>query len=137
MIALDNRTRRSYASEIGPPGNVSTEALVDQIPPPPLPAGREVLIVDRAAAGDRARRCSTSSSRPPIYRIFDLVAGRQELRPTRRASGGPRRMPGTNPDAIEAWALRRRSPSSTCWSGWPTTGGSCCCPATCTTPRAR
>ena len=45
MVALDNRTRRSYAAEIGPPGNVSPEALVDQLPRPPLPAGRQVLIV--------------------------------------------------------------------------------------------
>ena len=39
VVALDNRTRRSYAAEIGPPGNVSPEALVDQLPLPPLPAG--------------------------------------------------------------------------------------------------
>ena len=43
VVALDNRTRRSYVAEIGPPGNVSPEALVDQLPRPPLPAGREVL----------------------------------------------------------------------------------------------
>ena len=45
VVALDNRTRRSYPAEIGPPGNVSPEALVDQLPLPPLPAERKVLIV--------------------------------------------------------------------------------------------
>ena len=45
VIALDNRTRRSYVGDLGPPGNVSPEALRDQIPPPPLPAGIEMLLV--------------------------------------------------------------------------------------------
>ena len=40
LISLDNRTRRSYASRLGPPGNVSVDAMVDQVPKPPLLAGQ-------------------------------------------------------------------------------------------------
>src|SRR5262249_37664343 len=36
VIAFDNRTRRSYGSRNGPPGNVSIDAQIDQIPLPPL-----------------------------------------------------------------------------------------------------
>jgi hypothetical protein len=101
VVALDNRTRRSYAAEIGPPGNVSAEALVDQLLPPPLPAGREVLVVVGPLQVLGAGLLDEVVS-PAIYRIFDLVKAGE------RASDqvtGLRRMPGTNPDALETWAL--------------------------------
>ncbi len=101
VVALDNRTRRSYAAEIGPPGNVSPEALVDQLPLPPLPAGREVLIVVAPLQVFGAGLLDEIVS-PAIYRIFDLVKASE------RASdqvSGARRMPGTNPDALETWSL--------------------------------
>ncbi|WP_116995903.1 hypothetical protein [Desertimonas flava] len=101
VVALDNRTRRSYAAEIGPPGNVSPEALVDQLPPPPLPAGRKVLVVVAPLQVIGPGVLDELVS-PAIYRIFDMVkAG--DL--TSDKVGGSRRMPGTNPDALETWSL--------------------------------
>lgn len=101
VVALDNRTRRSYAAEIGPPGNVSPEALVDQLPRPPLPAGREVLIVIAPLQVIGAGLLDEIVS-PAIYRIFDLVKAGE--RAGDQVSGS-RRMPGTNPDALETWSL--------------------------------
>jgi hypothetical protein len=101
VVALDNRTRRSYPAEIGPPGNVSAEALVDQLPRPPLPVGREVLIVIAPLQVIGAGLLDEIVS-PAIYRIFDLVKAGE------RASdqvSGSRQMPGTNPDALETWSL--------------------------------
>ena len=54
VVVLDNRTRRSYAGAERAAGNVSAEAMTDQIPLPPLPAGREILVVVAPLAGDRA-----------------------------------------------------------------------------------
>jgi hypothetical protein len=101
VVALDNRTRRSYAAEIGPPGNVSPEALVDQLPPPPLPAGREVLVViaPLQVIGPGVLDDLVS---PSIYKIFDL-AKKGEI--TSDKVSGSRLMPGTNPDALETWSL--------------------------------
>jgi hypothetical protein len=102
VVAFDNRTRRSYPAEIGPPGNVSPDALVDQLPPPPLPAGRQVLVVVAPLQVIGPGVLDELVS-PSIYRIFDLVkAG--ELTSDTNVSGA-RRMPGTNPDALETWSL--------------------------------
>jgi hypothetical protein len=101
VVAFDNRTRRSYASEVGPPGNVSPEALVDQLPPPPLAAGREVLIVIAPLQVIGPGVLDEIVS-PAIYRIFDMAkAGKL----ADDQVSGSRRMPGTNPDALETWAL--------------------------------
>lgn len=101
VVAFDNRTRRSYASEIGPPGNVSPDALVDQLLPPPLPAGREVLIAI-APLQVIGPGVLDELVAPAIYRIFDMAHAKG-------LSGdevaGSRRMPGTNPDALETWAI--------------------------------
>ncbi|KQY47622.1 hypothetical protein [Cellulomonas sp. Root137] len=102
VVALDNRTRRSYAAEIGPPGNVSTEALVDQIPRPPLPAGREVLVVIAPLQVIGPPVIDEVVARA-IYRIFDLFTAGDLTDPESLA--GDRRMPGTNPDALETWAF--------------------------------
>jgi hypothetical protein len=101
VVAFANRTRRSYASEVGPPGNVSPEALVDQLPPPPLAAGREVLIVIAPLQVIGPGVLDEIVS-PAIYRIFDMAkAGKL----ADDQVSGSRRMPGTNPDALETWAL--------------------------------
>ena len=101
VVALDNRTRRSYLAEMGPPGNVSVEALVDQIPKLPLPAGREVLVVIAPLQVIGPAVLDEVVGRA-IYRIFDAVkAG--DLADEKTA--GNRAMPGTNPDALETWAL--------------------------------
>lgn len=102
VVALDNRTRRSFVAEIGPPGNVAPEALVDQIPVPPLPAGREVLVVLAPLQVIGPPVIDEVVARA-IYRVFDLVA-MSELTSSTSASGN-RLMPGTNPDALETWAF--------------------------------
>ncbi|KQY24717.1 hypothetical protein ASD16_04220 [Cellulomonas sp. Root485] len=101
VAALDNRTRRSYVAEIGPPGNVTPEALVDQLPRPPLPAGREVLVVI-APLQVIGPPVIDEIVAKAIYRIFDLFDS--ELTDPASVSG-KRRMPGTNPDALETWAF--------------------------------
>ena len=104
-IALDNRTRRSYVSQAGPPGNVSVDALVDQIPLPPLPAEREILIVI-APLQVIGPPVLDEIVAPLSYRVFDAVQAKStssELDVT--STSGLRQMTGTNPDAIEAWAF--------------------------------
>lgn len=98
LLVMDNRTRRSFVSDVGPPGNASLEAIAEQIPAGPLPAGVEAVFVV----------ASLPVIGPPIfdeviaplsYRIFDLkeyIFNRDE-----RLKG----MPGKNPDAVEAWAF--------------------------------
>ena len=104
-IAFDNRTRRSYVTQGGPPGNVSVDAMVDQIPPPPLPADREILIVI-APLQVIGPPVLDEIVAPLSYRIFDAV---QAKSPTSEldapSTSGLRQMTGTNPDAIEAWAF--------------------------------
>ncbi|NUU16755.1 hypothetical protein HP550_05770 [Cellulomonas humilata] len=102
VVALDNRTRRSFVAEIGPPGNVATEALVDQIPRPPLPAGREVLVVIAPLQVIGPPVIDEVVARA-IYRIFDLATAGDLTDP--ESAAGARRMPGTNPDALETWAF--------------------------------
>jgi hypothetical protein len=105
VIALDNRTRRSYAGQNGPPGNVSKEAMVDQVPPPPLPAGREILIVV-APLQVIGPPVLDEIVAPLSYRLFDAFAARKKSALTDASSlTGLRQMTGTNPDAIEAWAF--------------------------------
>ncbi len=102
VVALDNRTRRSYAAEIGPPGNVSAEALVDQIPKLPLPAGREVLVVIAPLQVIGPAVLDEVVGRA-IYRIFDAIKANKLA--NKDETAGFREMPGTNPDALETWAL--------------------------------
>ncbi|HEX6054141.1 MAG TPA: hypothetical protein VFZ21_32950, partial [Gemmatimonadaceae bacterium] len=104
-VVFDNRTRRSYASQAGPPGNVSVDALVDQLPLPPLPAGREILIVV-APLPVIGPPVLDEIVAPLSYRVFDAVQAKNTaslLDPS--STSGLRQMTGTNPDAIEAWAF--------------------------------
>jgi hypothetical protein len=105
VIAFDNRTRRSYAGQNGPPGNVSIDAMVDQIPLPPLPADREILIVI-APLQVIGPPVLDEIVAPLSYRIFDAVGAKNKHGNTDASSPtGLRQMTGTNPDAIEAWAF--------------------------------
>jgi len=99
LVALDNRTRRSFVSRIGPPGNLSERALKDQLPAGPLEAGLEVLVLvaPLPVIGPPALDEFVA---PLVYRVFDAKA-RNDL----DKFAGPRAMAGTNPDAIEAWAF--------------------------------
>jgi hypothetical protein len=108
-VALDNRTRRSFASRNGPPGNVSNGpagnpaagAQAAQVPAAPLADGREVLIVV-APLQVLAPSIFDEIIAPGAYRAFDALAGKAARSDTGR---GTDLMAGTNPDAIEGWAL--------------------------------
>jgi hypothetical protein len=105
VVALDNRTRRSYGSRNGPPGNVAIDAQLEQIPPAPLPGGRELLVVI-APLQVIGPPLLDELVAPLTYRIFDAVKGFQadsSLGP--RSQTGQRGMLGTNPDAVEAWCF--------------------------------
>jgi hypothetical protein len=108
VIALDNRTRRSYPSRIGPPGNVSTTAQIDQVPIPPNPPllpGFEVLIVI-APLQVIGPPVLDEIVAPLSYRAFDLKLSLSDESLTDSTSrSGLRGMPGTNPDSIEAWSF--------------------------------
>jgi len=99
LLALDNRTRRSFVSRVGPPGNVSVKVQTEQIPDQPLSAGSEVLIVV-APLQVIGPPTFDELIAPIAYRAFDLTAhGDLEKH------AGSKGMTGTNPDAIEAWAF--------------------------------
>lgn len=105
VIAFDNRTRRSYGSRNGPPGNVSIDAQVDQIPLPPMPGEREVLLVI-APLQVIGPPVLDELVAPLSYRAFDAIASAHHDSDTSPSSTtGLREMLGTNPDAIEAWAF--------------------------------
>jgi hypothetical protein len=105
VIAFDNRTRRSYGSLEGPPGNVSIDAQVDQIPLPPLPAGREVLIVV-APLQVIGPSVLDEIAAPLSYRASDAAeAAKKDSDLLPNSTTGRRGMLGTDPDAIEGWAF--------------------------------
>ena len=99
LVAIDNRTRRSFVSRIGPPGNLSPKALEEQIPAGPLDAGLEVLILV-APLPVIGPPTLDEFVAPLVYRVFD-VANRNDLDKYEGSKG----MAGTHPDAIEAWAF--------------------------------
>ena len=112
LVALDNRTRRSFVSREGPPGNVAIPVQAEQIPAT-LPPGRELLVVV-APLQVIGPGLLDELIAPTAYRLFDGIAY-SDLNPSeeetkedqqlQRRAVGTRRMVGTNPDAIEAWAF--------------------------------
>ncbi len=96
LLALDCRTRRSFISRYGPPGNISDSALKEQIPEK-LPAGLEVAIVISSLPVFAAPMFDELVA-PLVYRTFDV---KSYLEHRDKIIQG---MPGTNPDAIEGWA---------------------------------
>ena len=105
VIALDNRTRRSYGSRNGPPGNVDIDVQREQIPPAPLPDGRELLVVI-APLQVVGPPLLDELVAPLTYRIFDTVKGIQgDSALGSDSKTGQRGMLGTNPDAVEAWCF--------------------------------
>jgi hypothetical protein len=99
LIAIDNRTRRSFVSRIGPPGNLSPKALAEQVPAGPLEAGLDVLVVV-APLPVIGPPMLDELVAPLVYRIFDL-----KERNNLEKQAGTKGMAGTDPDAIEAWAF--------------------------------
>ncbi|MCC6861018.1 MAG: hypothetical protein IT158_20795 [Bryobacterales bacterium] len=98
LIAIDNRTRRSFVSRIGPPGNIAIAAIPDQIPAGPLDAGIEVAIV-LAPLPVVGPPVFDEVVAPLAYRVYDMASFFKE------GDHNLKNMPGTNPDAIEAWAF--------------------------------
>jgi hypothetical protein len=108
-VALDNRTRRSFVSRLGPPGNVEGSldpnertAQTEQIPAGPFTEGKEVLLVI-APLQVLGPPLLDELVAPAAFRVFDLIAYSKKLDPELKF--GSRSMSGTNPDAIEAWAF--------------------------------
>jgi hypothetical protein len=115
MVALDNRTRRSFVSREGPPGNVAIPAQADQVPAT-LPQGCELLVVIAPLQVLGAGLLDEMIA-PTAYRAFD-AAKYDDINPDPAKDKpqedeqqvdlkrvGTRRMLGTDPDAIEAWAF--------------------------------
>jgi hypothetical protein len=98
LIALDNRTRRSFVSRIGPPGYIAIPCIAEQIPAGPLYAGIEVAIVI-APLPVVGPPVFDEVVAPLAYRVYDMVSFMKE------GDQSLKNMPGTNPDAIEAWAF--------------------------------
>ncbi|WP_045224495.1 hypothetical protein [Methyloterricola oryzae] len=99
LAALDNRTRRSYVTRQGPPGNVAKEAQAEQIPAAPLDNGRLLILV--APLQVLAPSVFDEIVAPASYRLFDAFGAA----PDKPKGRGGEFMVGTNPDAIEGWAL--------------------------------
>ena len=91
VLVLDTRSRRAYRDRIAPPTNLSEAAMKEQVPDGPLPQGLEVLFVVAPL---------------PIFGLplADEVAGAIAFRAYDAThSSVIEGMPGTNPDAAEAW----------------------------------
>jgi hypothetical protein len=97
LLVLDCRTRRSFASRTSAPGNLSTKALTEQVPAGPLPAGIDVLVVVSSLTVIGTPIIDELVG-PMLYRLFDLFS-----------HGNKGGMPGTDPDAIEAWPYEPRA----------------------------
>jgi len=97
-LVLDNRTRRSFLSVIGPPENISSTSLKKQIPIAPLEPGLELLVIV-APMPLLAPPVIDELISPASYRIFDAKSYKK-LNKKSNTKG----MPGTDPDAIEGWA---------------------------------
>jgi hypothetical protein len=98
ILAIDNRTRRSFVDFQGAPGNLSFNGMSDLIPENPSPKDDEVCIVI-APLPVLGPSLLDELVAPLAYKAFDLkeyFAGGEEVK-----SG----MLGTNPDAIEAWTF--------------------------------
>jgi hypothetical protein len=108
-VAIDNRTRRSYLSRVGPPGNIEgsldpdeNTAQTEQIPAGPLTDGKELLLVI-APLQVIGPPLLDELVAPVAYRAFDMFSYGKKLDP--KSKFGRRGMSGTDPDAIEAWAF--------------------------------
>ena len=98
-LVLDCRTRRSFVSRVSPPGNIGKEAQKEQIPDLPNPSGKEVWFIV-SSLPVLGPPIFDELFAPLLFKVFD-VKGVDALQKDR----GTKRMPGTNPDAIEAWCF--------------------------------
>lgn len=98
-IVLDCRTRRSFASRVSPPGNIGKEALKEQIPDAPNPSDKEVWFIV-SSLPVLGPPIFDELFAPLLFKVFD-AKGVDALQKNR----GTKQMPGTNPDAVEAWCF--------------------------------
>jgi hypothetical protein len=91
VLVLDTRTRRAYRTRVAPPTNLPTAALEQQIPAGPLPAGLELLVVV-APLPVFGLPVADELGGPLAYTATDVFSA-DEIDA----------MPGTDPDAAEAW----------------------------------
>ena len=98
VVALDNRTQRNWVSRAGPPTNIILAGDRETDSCRPVPSGKDVLIIV-APLPVLGPPMFDELIAPLAYRAFDvkeiIANGNENLRG----------MPGTNPDAIEAWAF--------------------------------
>jgi hypothetical protein len=99
VIVLDCRTRRAFASRISPPGNIGKEAQKEQIPSEPVPKDTDVTVVI-SSLPVLGPPIFDELFAPLLFRLFDAKDAEKLQR-----NRGSRRLPGTNPDAVEAWAF--------------------------------
>jgi hypothetical protein len=99
VIVLDCRTRRSFASRVSPPGNIGLTAQAEQIPETP-PGGKKDVYIVVASLPVIGPPIFDELFAPLLFRAFDALKG-ADLQKDR----GTKRMPGTNPDAEEAWCF--------------------------------
>ncbi|MBX2873584.1 MAG: hypothetical protein KTR30_15830 [Saprospiraceae bacterium] len=98
VLVVDNRTRRSFVSFAGAPGNLDVSGMKDLIPANPSPKDDEVLIVV-APLPILGPSVLDEFIAPAAHKVFDyagFLTGNEKVK-----SG----MKGTNPDAIEAWVF--------------------------------
>ena len=99
VLVLDCRTRRSYASRVSPPGSIGLTAQAEQIPETPPGDKKDVYIVV-SSLPVIGPPIFDELFAPALFRAFDFAKG-SDL----QANRGTKRMPGTNPDAEEAWCF--------------------------------
>lgn len=98
ILAIDNRTRRSFVDFHGAPGNLSFNGMTDLIPKNPTPKDDEVCFVI-APLPVLGPSLFDEMIAPLAYKATDFmefISGGEEVK-----SG----MQGTDPDAIEAWTF--------------------------------
>ncbi|HKG93214.1 MAG TPA: hypothetical protein VKA84_15015 [Gemmatimonadaceae bacterium] len=99
VLVLDCRTRRSFVNRVSPPGNIGLTAMAEQIPETPPGTKKDVYVVV-ASLPVIGPPIFDELFAPLLFRVFDFKkeGSLQEDR-------GTKRMPGTDPDAEEAWCF--------------------------------
>jgi hypothetical protein len=99
VIVLDCRTRRAFANRVSPPGNIGLTAQNEQIPATPPGTKKDVYIVV-SSLPVIGPPIFDELFAPFLFRVFDF-----KKEGDLQADRGTKRMPGTNPDAEEAWCF--------------------------------
>lgn len=104
VLVLDCRTRRSFASRVSPPGNIGKDAQKEQIPDEPQPKDKDVWIVV-SSLPVLGPPIFDELFAPLLFRVFDTLNVIGVKGEDLQANRGTKRLPGTNPDAVEAWCF--------------------------------